>query len=314
MTRITIVILLCVLIVLLAPWVGSTARIDLTDFIFWQLRAPRVLTGVAVGATLGITGAAFQALFGNPLATPSTTGTTAGASLGALTALILIPRDSWLQDLGVSFFAFVGAIVVSILIVVFATRRNMQMADILLVGIALTLASGALTTGLQFQADIAATYRAVQWSLGSLAQVGYEATFSLFPLCAISCIGILWQTKALETMIFGEEHAFTQGVNIRYVRTMVLFFGGLGVAVTVAWCGPIAFIGLVVPHIVRMIFNNTRRILFPMSALMGASFLVLCDAVARVLLDGVELPVGVLTALIGAPVLVLLVLNRRSVR
>ena len=192
MKRILVVIFLCVVIVFLAPWIGSTARIDLTDFIFWQLRAPRVLTGVAVGATLGLTGAAFQALFGNPLATPSTTGTTAGASLGALTALILLPRDSWLQDLGVSFFAFAGAIVVSILIVIFATRRNMQMADILLVGIALTLASGALTTGLQFQADIAATYRAVQWSLGSLAQVGYDATFSLFFLCAISCIGILW--------------------------------------------------------------------------------------------------------------------------
>jgi len=130
-------------------------------------------------------------------------------------------------------------------------------------------------------------------------------------LCSIACIGILWQTKALETMISGEEHAFTQGVDIRTVRSMVLFFGGLGVAVVVAWCGPIAFIGLVVPHIVRMIFNNTRRILFPMSAVVGATFLVLCDAIARIVFKGYELPVGVLTALVGAPMLIFLVINRR---
>jgi len=310
MKRIWAVIIICIVIVALAPWIGSTARIDLTNFIFWQLRAPRVLTGIAAGATLGLTGAAFQALFGNPLATPSTTGTTAGASLGALSALLLFPNEGWFRDAGVPFFAFVGAMAVSIPITWMASKRNIRMEDILLAGIALTLASGALTTGLQFQADIAATYRAVQWSLGSLAQVGYDVTVLLVPLCALSCVGILWQTRALETMIAGEEHAFTQGVNIQRVRTAVLFFGGLGVAVTVAWCGPIAFIGLVVPHIVRMMFNSTRRILFPLSGVVGAAFLVLCDAIARVIFRGQELPVGVLTALIGAPMLIFLVFNR----
>ena len=147
--------------------------------------------------------------------------------------------------------------------------------------------------------------------MGSLAQVGYEGTQPLFVLSFVACAGILWQTKALETMISGEEQAFTQGVDIQKVRSLVLFFGGLGVAASVAWCGPIAFIGLVVPHIVRMVFNNTRRVLFPMSGIVGASFLVLCDAVARVILGTGELPVGVLTALIGAPMLIFLIFNRR---
>lgn len=311
MTRITITCSLCFLVVLCAPWIGSTAHIDLTDFIFWQLRAPRVLTGALVGLTLGLTGAAFQALFGNPLATPSTTGTTAGASLGALSALLLFPNQGWFHDIGVPLCAFIGAMAVSIPITFLAAKRAMHVEDVLLAGIALTLASGALTTGLQFQADIAATYRSVQWSLGSLAQVGYKSTFYLLPLCVVSCVGILWQTKALETMIAGEEQAFTQGVNIQKVRSVVLFFGGLGVAITVAWCGPIAFIGLVVPHIVRIIFDNTRRVLFPMSGIIGATFLVLCDALTRILLDGREVPVGVLTALIGAPVLIFLVFRRR---
>ncbi|MEC7987035.1 MAG: iron ABC transporter permease [Myxococcota bacterium] len=311
MKRIGLISLICICIVLIAPWIGSTSRVDLSDFIFWQLRAPRVLTGVAVGATLGITGAAFQALFGNPLATPSTTGTTAGASLGALTALIILPNEGWMHTAGVPLFAFLGAMAVSIAITMLASQRNMHIEDVLLAGIALTLAAGAMTTGLQFQADIAATYRAVQWSLGSLAQVGYDSTFLLLPLCGIACLGILLQTRALETMISGEEQAFTQGVNVQFVRSFVLFFGGLGVASTVAWCGPIAFIGLVVPHIVRMIFNNTRRILFPMSGVMGATFLVGCDAVARIIFSGQELPVGVLTAIIGAPVLIVLVINRR---
>ena len=312
MKRVVITSIICIAIILCAPWIGSTAHIDLTDFIFWQLRAPRVMTGAVVGLTLGLTGAAFQALFGNPLATPSTTGTTAGASLGALCALLLFPDEGWYHELGVPFFAFVGAMAVSIPITILASKRNMHIEDVLLAGIALTLASGAITTGLQFQADIAATYRSVQWSLGSLAQVGYKSTLYLLPVCALACCGIFWQTKALETMIAGEEQAFTQGVNIQRVRSIVLFFGGLGVAITVAWCGPIAFIGLVVPHIVRMIFGNRRRVLFPMSGITGAAFLVLCDSLTRILLGGREIPVGVLTALIGAPVLIFLVFRRRS--
>ena len=312
MSKVWIVCIASVVLILLAPWVGSTAYVDLTDFIFWRLRAPRVLSGAAVGATLGLIGAAFQALFGNPLATPSTTGTTAGAALGALVALILLPAEGWLREAGVPVFAFLGALAVSIAISVLATRRRLHTEDVLLAGIALTLAAGAVTTGLQFQADIAATYRAVQWSLGSLAQVGFDAALILLPLCIISCSGILTQTRALETLVSGEEQAYTQGVNIQRVRSLVLLFGGLGVAATVAWCGPIAFIGLVVPHIVRMTFGNTRRILFPISAVVGAAFLVLCDALARIVLDGREIPVGVLTALFGAPMLIFLVVQRRT--
>ena len=311
MTRLVLVCIFCILCLLSAPWIGSTSYLDLTSFIFWQLRAPRVLTGVVVGATLGLTGAAFQALFGNPLATPSTTGTTAGASLGALSALLLFPNEGWVRELGVPFFAFVGAMAVSIPIALLATKRTLYMDDLLLAGVALTLTSGALITGLQFQADLASTYRAVQWSLGSLAQVGYDSMSFFFPLCGIACIGILRHIRALETLISGEEHAFTQGVDVHSTRSRILFFGSLGVASTVAWCGPIAFIGLVIPHLFRMLFKQNRRLLFPLSTLIGGTFLVMCDAIARVILDGRELPVGVLTAFIGSPMLIFLILNRR---
>ena len=122
MKKIGFVVTLCVLILFFAPWIGSTSHIDLTDFIFWQLRAPRVLTGIAAGATLGITGAAFQALFGNPLATPSTTGTTAGASLGALCAILLFPTEGWFVEAGVPFFTISGSDFVEMFVGVGASR------------------------------------------------------------------------------------------------------------------------------------------------------------------------------------------------
>ena len=154
----------------------------------------------------------------------------------------------------------------------------------------------------------------MQWSLGSLGQVGYAGVSGLLPLTAVCCAGVLFQRRALEALVSGEERAFSQGVDVARVRSFVLILGSLGVAACVAWCGPIAFVGLVVPHIVRLSLGSVRRILLPMSGVAGAAFLVTCDAVARVIVPGVELPVGVVTAAIGAPLLIFLVLTRNRPR
>ena len=307
--RVWALVTMSVLVIALAPWIGSTSLSELSDFIFWQLRFPRVLSGILVGATLGITGAAFQALFGNALATPSTTGTTAGASLGALAALVLLPVSWTANGWTLVAMAFAGALAISIPVAAFARRARID--DVLLAGIAFTLAAGSVTTGLQFKADIAATYRAVQWSLGTLAQIGYQGTWVLLPFAVISVIGLLLQTRALESLVAGEEQAFSQGVDVAKVRMRVLLLGALGVAACVAWCGPIAFVGLVVPHLVRLGLGSVRRVLIPMSGVVGAAFLVLCDSVARVLLSGQELPVGVLTAAVGAPMLIWMIVRQR---
>ena len=297
------------MVICLAPWLGTPLHAEHGDFVLYQLRIPRVLLGVIVGAMLGLTGAVYQAVFDNPLATPSTVGTTAGAALGALSVLVLLPGHSSLPM--VSIAAFTGALIVTFAIAAIAASGRARINDVLLAGIAISLAAGAITTGLQFQADIAATFEAVRWSLGQLTQVGYSGVQLLAPV-AVFCIFILLsQTRALESMIGGEERAHAQGVNIRRTRTIALATGALGVGACVAWCGPIAFVGLIVPHLVRLGLGATRRVLFPMSALVGAGFLVFCDGLARVMMPNHDLPVGVVTAMLGAPLLVWLVTRRR---
>jgi iron complex transport system permease protein len=299
----------CVVVICVAPWLGPPLHAEHGDFVLHQLRIPRVLLGVIVGAMLGLTGAVYQAVFDNPLATPSTVGTTAGASLGALSVLVLLPGSSSLPM--VSIAAFVGALVVTFTIAAIAASGRARINDVLLAGIAISLAAGAITTGLQFQADIAATFEAVRWSLGQLTQVGYSGVELLAPVAVVCVAVLLSQTRALESMIGGEERAHAQGVNVRRTRTIALATGALGVGACVAWCGPIAFVGLIVPHLVRLGIGATRRILFPMSALVGAAFLVLCDGIARVMMPNHDLPVGVVTAMLGAPLLVWLVTRRR---
>ena len=204
----------------------------------------------------------------------------------------------------VALCAFAGALIVTFSIAYIAASGRARIHDVLLAGIAMTLAAGAISTGLQFQADMASTFEAVRWSLGNLAQVGYQGVAMLAPFAVVTVLTMLMHARALESMMLGEEKARSQGVSVVRVRTLVLGIGALGVGACVAWCGPIAFVGLIVPHFARMLFGASRRLLLPMSAVMGAGFLVLCDTVARTCLDGRELPVGVMTSGIGAPLLI----------
>jgi len=303
-------VVICLGILLAAPWVGTSMAGENGEFIFWQLRVPRTLMGALVGMTLGLTGAVYQSVFDNPLATPSTVGTTAGAALGALLVLILVPRSSALGLPLVALAAFLGALVVTFAIAAIAASGRARINDVLLAGIAITLAAGAITTGLQFHADMAATFEAVRWSLGHLAQVSYRGVLILLPFVVV-CVGVLLtQIRALQAMVGGEERAHTQGVDITRTRTICLAVGAIGVGACVAWCGPIAFVGLIVPHLIRLFISASRRVLLPMSAIGGAAFLVFSDAVARAILPHQDLPVGVVTAALGAPLLVWLVARR----
>jgi ABC-type Fe3+-siderophore transport system permease subunit len=300
----------CVAILAVAPWMGASLSGEHGAFILQELRLPRVCLGAIVGAMLGITGAVYQAVFDNALATPSTVGTTAGAALGALAVMVLIPNGGSSLPM-VSIAAFGGALLVTFAIAAIAASGRARINDVLLAGIAISLAAGAITTGLQFQADIAATFEAVRWSLGQLTQVGWQGVQLLLPVVVLCCGILLAHTRALESMIGGEERAHAQGVDVRRTRSVCLATGALGVGAVVAWCGPIAFVGLIVPHLVRLSLGPTRRVLFPMSALTGAAFLVLCDGLARLVMPDHDLPVGVVTAMLGAPLLVWLVTRRR---
>ena len=295
------------------PWVGPELSGDQADFVFWQLRVPRAIMAGLVGMVLGTCGAAYQTIFSNPLATPSTVGTTAGGALGALVAVLVGGTGTVFMPM-IALCAFVGALVVTFFIAAIASSGRAQIHDVLLAGIAMTLAAGAVSTGLQFHADMATTFEAVRWSLGNLAQVGYRGVLMILPFALISVVTMLAYVRALESMMLGEEKAKSQGVSVVRVRTLVLGVGALGVGACVAWCGPIAFVGLIVPHLVRMGFGASRHVLLPMSAVCGAGFLVVCDTVARTCLSGRELPVGVMTAGIGAPLLIWLITQPSSKR
>jgi iron complex transport system permease protein len=182
---------------------------------------------------------------------------------------------------------------------------------VLLAGIAVTLASSALSQGVQAVADMRALFAATQWALGQLPQLGYEGLEILVPIVLVSAALVLAQTRSLQVLALGEEWAHAQGVPVRRVQFIVLLGGALGVAACVAWCGPIAFVGLIVPHIVRRTTGPQLRTLLPLSGAVGAGFLVTCDTVARVIWPARELPVGVITAVVGAPVLFILVLRKR---
>jgi ABC-type Fe3+-siderophore transport system permease subunit len=309
-TRVSLFVLAVAIALALAPTVGPTLLGPSDGFVFWQLRVPRVIMGGLVGATLGLTGGVFQLVFVNPLATPSTVGTTAGATLGALAALVLGASGAAGGLPLVVLAAFAGALSVSLLVAAVAAAQHARVNDVLLAGIAASLGAGAIAAGLQYAADLHALFAATQWSLGHLPQVGYRGVLVVLPFVLVSGVTLLGQMRGLESLAGGEELAHGQGVDVPRLRSLALGAGALGVAACVAWCGPIAFVGLIVPHLVRLAFGARVRLLLPLSLLGGSAFLVVCDTFARLLIPGRELPVGVLTAALGAPALVWLIARR----
>jgi iron complex transport system permease protein len=309
--RWALAILLSSAVLIAAPLLGSSLGGPRGDFLLWQLRVPRVLMGVLVGGTLSLSGAVFQLVLENPLATPDTVGTTAGATLGALVALVLGGFTPLSGFPVIAPAAFAGALAVSLLVGAVASSGRARINDVLLAGVAAALGASALATGLEYWAGMNAVFAASRWSLGHLPQMGYRGVVLVAPAALASWAVLLASWRALRALTLGQELAHSQGVDVPRLRTWLLGTASLAVAACVAWCGPIAFVGLVVPHLVRLSLGRTVRVLLLGSLLMGASFLVACDTLARLALPGRELPVGVLTAALGAPTLLWLVLGQR---
>jgi len=279
-------------------------------FVVWQLRVPRVITGLLVGGSLGLAGAVTQALFRNPLATPSTTGTLAGATLGALLALVCGASATSFGMSAIAACAFAGAMLTSTLVLAASASGRVRTEDVLLIGIAVTLAATSAATVVEDIADTPALVAASRWSLGHLSQIGYDRIRIAGPVLAVCWAVLLAQTRALQTMVLGEDVAHSRGLNVRRTRFVCLGACSLAVATAVAWCGPIAFVGLIVPALVRLAFGANQRVVLPGSLLSGATLLSLCDAIGRLISAKHEIPVGVITAALGAPTLVALIALR----
>jgi cobalamin transport system permease protein len=269
--------------------------------IFWQIRLPRVLLALLGGAALASSGLGFQTLFRNALAEPYTLGISSGAALGAVLAL----RYEGGQLLGFSLVAlasFAGALAATALIVGLALRRQgIETPTLLLAGVAVSLSCSALILFLQYLADSTQTFRMVRWMMGGLSVVGYTEVLWLLPWVlggSALLVALRWELNLLLT---GEELAASRGVDLARLRLQVLLAASLMIGSLVAVAGPIGFVGLIVPHMLRRFVGHDHLFLVPACVLGGGAFLTLCDAAARTLMAPAELPVGILTALLGGP-------------
>jgi len=271
--------------------------------ILWQIRVPRVVLGGLVGAILAISGAAYQGVFRNPLADPYLLGVAAGAGLGATLVIAAGGDTTGILLPAAAFAGAVIAVVVTYAAGGFGKRRNS--ATLILAGVAVASFFTALQTFVQQRS--ADTVREVfSWILGRLATVGWDEVRLLLPYAVASVIVLLASRRLLDVLAVGEEEANTLGVRAEQVRLVVVAAATLGTAAAVAVSGLIAFVGIIVPHAVRMLFGSSYRSILPLSLLAGAGFLVLADLLARTVLSPGELPIGVVTAFVGAPFFVVI--------
>ncbi len=287
------------------------ARDILQSPIFWQLRLPRVIMSVLVGAVLSVCGAAYQSIFRNPLTDPYVLGVSSGASLGAAVA-ILLGLEAWLW--GVGGMALAAALVTVLFIYRIASIGNrMHTTTLLLTGVCLTLLISAVISFLMVlnQEKMDAI---IFWTMGSFGSCAWSDVAAMVPVALVGIGVVLYFGRDLNLLLAGSEAAQSMGVEVEKVKRTLLAVTTLMVAFAVSSCGVIGFVGLIVPHAVRLVVGADNRRVVPYSALCGALFVLVCDTLARTLLRPSELPVGSLTSIIGAPLFIyLLYKNKKSI-
>ena len=280
--------------------------------ILWQLRLPRVVLGGLVGAMLALAGAAYQGVFRNPLADPYLLGAAAGAGLGATLAIAYGPDTSgWPVDL-LPLAAFAGA--VTGVVAAYALGRSGEArttTTLILSGVAVAAFLTAVQTYVQQQR--AETLREVYgWILGRLTTAGWREVVLMAPYALVSTVAILLHRRLIDVLAVGDDEAASLGVRAARVRLVVVAAATLATAAAVAVSGLIGFVGIIVPHTIRLVAGPSHRLLVPLSLVGGAAFLILADLVARTVLAPAELPIGVITAFFGAPFFALVLRTARQ--
>lgn len=296
-------------ILILAMLVGSSDwqqlwTSELQQQIFWQIRLPRVLLALCVGCALAISGTLIQAVIRNPLADPGLIGVSGGAALGAALALFCMSvfsiSFSWLVVAG----AFAGGLLATILVMSIGRRQQHNVSLIILAGIAINFLSGALI-GLVIYLVPDQTLRQINfWTLGSLSSANYSEVLVVAVVLFAVAMWSLLQHRTLDALLLGESEARSLGVDVERFKQQLIVIVALVVAVCVSIVGTIGFIGLVTPHIGRLLFGAQHKILLPVTLLLGGVLLVAADLISRTVISPAELPIGIVTALIGAPVFI----------
>ncbi len=318
--------LLAAAAILTAPLVGSThislrrafdpgipfsENVDAQ--IFFIARLPRTLAGALVGSMLASAGVVFQGLLRIPLATPFTLGVSAGAALGAMLAITFGWSFAWLGIPAAPAASFIGSLAAVAIVYALARGRHQGLSTnvLLLAGVTMNAFFSALILFVQYFADFAQTYRILHWLMGDLDISSYQPILTALPFVLISFAAFAWLARPLNLLSLGAEGAGTRGVPVVAAQRTAFLSASLATGAAVSVGGPIGFIGIVVPHLVRLLVGPDHRVVLPASALFGATFLVACDVVARTVMAPIELPVGVITALVGGPFFLWLLVRKR---
>ncbi len=301
---------------LFAPTIGSTpislARAfdrsvpwaeNVDAQIFFVARLPRVLAAALVGASLAASGVVLQALLRNPLATPFTLGVSAGAALGAMLAIAAGLDVGALGVTSVPLASFTGSLVATALVYWLARsqRRGLSTNVLLLAGVTLNSFFSAIILFVQYLADFTQTFRTIRWLMGDLDVGSYGPIVAALPLIVLSFGTFAVLARSLNLLSLGTDAAAARGVDVARAERLAFLSASLATGAAVSLAGPIGFIGIVVPHLVRLLVGADHRIVLPASACFGAAFLIVCDLISRTALSPLELPVGIVTAMIGGP-------------
>ncbi|MEP6563934.1 MAG: iron ABC transporter permease [Mesorhizobium sp.] len=300
--------------------VPNDAALSARDrLIVYDIRLPRVILGMLIGASLAVSGAVMQGLFRNPLADPGLIGVSAGSSLGAVAVIVLggtvlAPFVAVLGTLALPLAAFCGGLATTLVLYQVATRQGRtSVATMLLAGIALAALAMALTGILIFLADDRQLRDLTFWQLGSLAGSTWQKIGSVGPVMVLALAAMPFLARGLNALALGEATAGHLGIPVQRLKYTAIVGVSAAVGASVAVSGGIGFVGIVVPHLLRLAIGPDNRYLLPASALLGASLLLLGDAVARTIVAPAELPIGIVTAIAGAPFFLWILLRKRGV-
>jgi len=285
-------------------------KLNLNENIFIQIRLPRVLLGMVVGAILSVAGVVMQAVFRNPIVEPGMLGTSSGAALGASCYFVIGSKmNPILGDFSLPFYASIGAILATLLVLKLSTspyKKEGSIVTLLLVGVAVNALS---MSGVGFLSYLARDPQARSinfWNLGTLSGANWSSFFVC--LCvAFFCIGMIYNYhKELNSLLLGDNEAYFLGVDLEKLKIIILFFNVIMVAVATAFVGVISFVGLIIPHLLRLVIGADNKGLILYSAVLGAIFLCSTDLISRIILQPSELPIGIFTAIIGVPIFIIL--------
>jgi iron complex transport system permease protein len=287
--------------------------------IIYDIRLPRMVLGALIGAALAVSGAVLQGLFRNPLADPGVVGVSSGASLGAVAMIVLgtgalAPVSNLLGVFALPVSAFLGGLAVTLVLYRISTRSGQtSVATMLLAGIALGALALAMTGFLIFLADDRQLRDLTFWSLGSLAGATWTKIGAAGPIICATLLASPFMARGLNALSLGEAAAWHMGVPVQRLKAIAVVAVAAAVGASVAVSGGIGFVGIVVPHLLRLLIGPDNRYLLPASALLGASLLLVADAVSRTIVAPAELPIGILTAAVGAPFFLWILLRRRGI-